>query len=193
MFTIADVAGSRKDRSPAFDAEALDQLGTLRALSRRMAPDRTEADDLVQDAYLNAFRASDRFEPGTNLRAWLRTILTNLAKNRRRDLVRSRVQFNEAEVARAADARASAQASPEQRLLSEAVAPSLQAALESMPKTLRDAVWLRDVEEMTYADMARRLRIPIGTVMSRISRGRRLLHERLVARDQRDAGMKGAR
>jgi RNA polymerase sigma-70 factor (ECF subfamily) len=177
-----DVAGSRKDRSPAFDAEALDQLGTLRALSRRMAPDRTDADDLVQDAYLNAFRASDRFEPGTNLRAWLRTILTNLAKNRRRDLVRSRVQFNEAEVARAADARASGQASPEQRLLSEVVAPSLQAALESMPKTLRDAVWLRDVEEMTYADMARRLRIPIGTVMSRISRGRRLLHERLVAR-----------
>ena len=182
MFTNGDVAGSRKDRSPAFDAEALDQLGTLRALSRRMAPDRTEADDLVQDAYLNAFRASDRFEPGTNLRAWLRTILTNLAKNRRRDLVRSRIQFNEAEVARAADARASGQASPEQRLLSEVVAPSLQAALESMPKTLRDAVWLRDVEEMTYADMARRLRIPIGTVMSRISRGRRLLHERLVAR-----------
>jgi len=193
VFTIADVAGSRKDRSPAFDAEALDQLGTLRALSRRMAPDRTEADDLVQDAYLNAFRASDRFEPGTNLRAWLRTILTNLAKNRRRDLVRSRVQFNEAEVARAADARASGQASPEQRLLSEVVGPSLQAALESMPKTLRDAVWLRDVEEMTYADMARRLRIPIGTVMSRISRGRRLLHERLVARDRQDEGMKVAR
>ena len=193
MFTIADVAGSRKDRSPAFDAEALDQLGTLRALSRRMAPDRTEADDLLQDAYLNAFRASDRFEPGTNLRAWLRTILTNLAKNRRRDLVRSRVQFNEAEVARAADARASGQASPEQRLLSEVVAPSLQAALESMPKTHRDAVWLRDVEEMTYADMARRLRIPIGTVMSRISRGRRLLHERLVARDRQDEGMKVAR
>jgi RNA polymerase sigma-70 factor (ECF subfamily) len=54
-----------------------------------------------------------------------------------------------------------------------------------MPKTLRDAVWLRDVEEMTYAEMARRLRIPIGTVMSRISRGRRLLHERLVSGDGR--------
>jgi RNA polymerase sigma-70 factor (ECF subfamily) len=57
-----------------------------------------------------------------------------------------------------------------------------------MPKTLRDAVWLRDVEEMSYADMARRLRIPIGTVMSRISRGRRLLHERLVVPDRRGAG-----
>lgn len=186
MFTYSDVAGSRKDRSPAFDAEALDHLGTLQALSRRMTPDRTEADDLVQDAYLNAFRASERFEPGTNLRAWLRTILTNLARNRRRDRVRARVRINEEEVARAADARASGQASPEQQLLSEVIGPSLRAALESMPKTLRDAVWLRDVEEMSYADMARRLRIPIGTVMSRISRGRRLLHERLVAR--RDTG-----
>ena len=51
-----------------------------------------------------------------------------------------------------------------------------------MPKALRDAVWLRDVEELSYADIARRMRVPLGTVMSRISRGRRLLHERLVAR-----------
>jgi RNA polymerase sigma-70 factor, ECF subfamily len=174
------VAGTRKDRSPAFDAEALDQMSGLQALSRRLAQNRTEADDLVQDAYLHAFRASDRFAPGTNLRAWLRTILTNLARNRRRDQGRSRVQVNEEAVARAVDARASEQASPEQLLLSEAVGPSLRAALESMPKNLRDAVWLRDVEEMSYADMARRLRIPIGTVMSRISRGRRLLHDRLL-------------
>jgi len=178
VFKKSDVTAT--DRSPAFDTEALDHLGTLRALSRRMTPNRTEADDLVQDAYLNAFRASHRFEPGTNLRAWLRTILTNLARNRRRDRVRSRVRINEDEVARAADARASGQASPEQQLLSEAIGPSLRAALESMPKTLRDAVWLRDVEEMSYADMARRLRVPIGTVMSRISRGRRLLHDRMV-------------
>ena len=175
------MAGTRKDRSPAFDAEALDQMSAIRALSRRLTQNRTEADDLVQDAYLHAFRASDRFAPGTNLRAWLRTIITNLARNRRRDQVRSRVQINEEAVARAVDGRASEQASPEQLLLSEAVAPSLQAALESMPKTLRDAVWLRDVEEMSYADMARRLRIPIGTVMSRISRGRRLLHDRLLS------------
>ena len=178
VFKKSDVTAT--DRSPAFDAEALDHLGTLRALSRRMTPNRTEAEDLVQDAYLNAFRASHRFEPGTNLRAWLRTILTNLARNRRRDQGRSRVRINEDEVARAADARASGQASPEQQLLSEVIGPSLRAALESMPKTLRDAVWLRDVEEMSYADMARRLRVPIGTVMSRISRGRRLLHDRMV-------------
>ena len=67
-----------------------------------------------------------------------------------------------------------------QALLSQAIAPQLQHALESMPKELRDAVWLRDVEEHSYAEIAQRLRIPAGTVMSRISRGRRLLHDRLL-------------
>jgi RNA polymerase sigma-70 factor (ECF subfamily) len=186
-----DVSASRKDRSPAFDDEALDHLGTLETLSRRVAQNRTDADDLVQDAYLHAFQASHRFTPGTNLRAWLRTILTNLAKNRRRDRSRARVESNEQAVAWAADSRGSGQASPEQLLLSAVVAPRLQAALESMPKALRDAVWLRDVEEVSYADIARRLRVPLGTVMSRISRGRRLLHERLLAHEGR--GRRGKR
>jgi RNA polymerase sigma-70 factor (ECF subfamily) len=185
------VRGLRKDRPPAFDDEVLDHFGALRMLSRRLAQNPTEADDLVQDAYLNAFRASDRFTPGTNLKAWLRTILTNLARNRRRDRVRSRVQTNEEEVARAAESGVSQEASPEQRLLRGVVAPRLQTALESMPKALRDAVWLRDVEELSYADMARRLRVPIGTVMSRISRGRRLLHERLLALDGGQVGRAG--
>ena len=176
----SDVTGSRRDRSSTFDAEALDQQGALRALSRRLVPNRTDADDLVQDAYLHALRASDRFTPGTNLRAWLRTILTNLVKNHRRDRGRSRVLINEDAVAQASQSHVSEQASPEQLLLNEAVGPPLRAALESMPKALRDAVWLRDVEELSYADIARRLRVPIGTVMSRISRGRKLLFERLA-------------
>ncbi len=179
------MSASRKDRSPAFDDEALDHLRNLETLSRRVAQSRTEADDLVQDAYLHAFRAWHRFTPGTNLRAWLRTILTNLAKNRRRDRRRALVEISEPAVAWAADFRVSKQASPEQLLLSQVVGPRLQSALESMPKALRDAVWLRDVEELSYADMARRLRVPRGTVMSRISRGRRLLHERLLAHENR--------
>ena len=88
--------------------------------------------------------------------------------------------MDEFEVARAAESHIASEASPEQRLVNEGLAPPLQAALESMPKALRDAVWLRDVEDMSYADMARRLRVPIGTVMSRISRGRRLLHDRMA-------------
>jgi RNA polymerase sigma-70 factor (ECF subfamily) len=177
------VRRSRRNRSQGFDSEALDHLGVLRALSRRLVRNRTEADDLVQDAYLHAFRASDRFTPGTNLRAWLRTILTNLVKNHRRDRSRARVYTNEEEIRRAAQSRVSEQASPEELLLNDAIGPRLRTALESLPKALRDAVWLRDVEELSYADMARRLRVPLGTVMSRISRGRRLLHERLLTLD----------
>jgi RNA polymerase sigma-70 factor (ECF subfamily) len=180
---VSGLPKPRKTRSPAFEAEALDQFAALRRLSLRLARGRTDADDLVQDAYLHALRAADRYMPGTNLRAWLRTILRNVASNRRRDQHRARVRVDEVEVERAAARRASREASPEQALLSQVIAPRLQHALESMPKTLRDAVWLRDVEEHTYAEMAERLRIPIGTVMSRISRGRRLLHDRLLARD----------
>jgi RNA polymerase sigma-70 factor (ECF subfamily) len=187
------VSESRSSRSPAFDAEALDYLGTLRTISRRLVPDRSEADDLVQETYLHAFRASHRFQPGTNLGAWLRTILTNLVKNHRRDRGRSRVQADGAEVGRSVDFRASEQPSPEQLLLNTAMGERLQLALESMPKALRDAVWLRDVEELTYAEMAQRLRIPLGTVMSRISRGRRLLHERLLALDRRGSGQAAVR
>src|SRR6185436_4340403 len=106
-------SGQRANRTPAFDAEALDQLTTLRSLSRRLVGSRSEADDLVQDAYVQALRASHRFTPGTNLRAWLRTILTNLAKNRRRDSGRALVYPNEEAVARAA-ARVSGESSPEQ-------------------------------------------------------------------------------
>jgi len=190
VFSKATLREAPKDRSPAFDSEALDHLRALQTLSRRLAPNRTEADDLVQDAYLRAFQASDRFAPGTNLRAWLRTILTNLAKNHRRDRIRSRIQTNEEEVARAADSRMSGQDSPEQLLLTDVVGPRLRAALEAMPKSLRDAVWLRDVEELSYADIARRLRVPLGTVMSRISRGRRMLHEQLVAIDTLGLGDK---
>ncbi len=170
-------------RSAAFDAEAVDYLDHLKALARRLAENRSEADDLVQEAYLRALQSSHRFTPGTNLLGWLRTILTNVASNRRRDRFRSRVRTNEAEVARATGAWASSGATPEQLLLNDVIGGRLQMALESMPKALRDATWLRDVEGLSYTEIAARLRVPLGTVMSRISRGRRLLHTRLLALD----------
>lgn len=163
-----------------FEAAALDQLDSLKKLSRRLVHNASEADDLVQETYLHALRASDRFRLGTNLRAWLRTILTNLARNHHRDRYRSRITMDETEVVRAMDTHVARQASPEQLLLNGVVASDVQMALESLPKPLRDAVWLRDVEELSYADIARRLRVPIGTVMSRISRGRRLLHASML-------------
>jgi RNA polymerase sigma-70 factor (ECF subfamily) len=170
----------------AFEREALASLDSLYRTALRLSHDRADAEDLVQDTYLKAFRAVDRFEPGTNLRAWLFTILHNTAKNRFRDRARDTVAINSDVVDRAADAPPPGSAgglggvdTPETLLIRDTLAPELQAAIDALPETFREAVWLRDVEEFSYAEIAEMLDVPIGTVMSRISRGRHLLFERL--------------
>lgn len=169
--------------APGFESEALDQLPLLRRTALSLAGRKAEAEDLVQDAYVRALQASPRLRPDSNLRAWMLTILRNLARNQRRDTFRAQRHWEtDADAAHTALAEApAATVSPEQRLLNRTASPELQQALEAMPKSLRDAVWLRDVEELTYQEMADRLKIPLGTVMSRISRGRRQLHDRLSA------------
>ncbi len=167
----------------AFGAEAATHLPQLRRAGIRLAGNQADADDLVQDAYLRALSAATRFRPGTNLGAWLFTILRNLSRNRQRDARRLRLHLEDGG-GEWIEQHPSRSASPEQLLLQQSVAPALQRALESMPKALRDAVWLRDVEGLTYAEMAARLRIPLGTVMSRISRGRRVLHDRLTGHEE---------
>ena len=169
--------------SPAFEAEALASLDSLYRTARRLTHDPADAEDLVQDTYLKAFRAADRFVPGTNLRAWLFTILHNTARNRARDRARDTVDVDSDAVDRSADtggvAGPSSYQTPEALLLREALAPELQDAVDQLPASFREAVWLRDVEEFSYAEIASMLEIPIGTVMSRISRGRRMLFDRL--------------
>jgi RNA polymerase sigma-70 factor (ECF subfamily) len=171
--------------SPAFEAEALASLDSLYRAALRLTRRPADAEDLVQETYLKAFRAADRFEPGTNLRAWLFTILHNTARNRARDRARDTVAIDSEIVDRAADApppggrSAAATETPETLLLRETLAPELQAAIDALPEAFRQAVWLRDVEEFSYAEIAEMLSIPVGTVMSRISRGRHLLFERL--------------
>ena len=171
--------------SPAFEAEALASLDGLYRAALRLTRVPADAEDLVQETYLKAFRSADRFEPGTNLRAWLFTILHNTALNRARDRARDAVAVDSDVVDRAADApplggvSAGAAETPESLLIRETMAPELQAAIDALPPAFRQAVWLRDVEEFSYAEIAAMLSIPIGTVMSRISRGRHLLFERL--------------
>ena len=171
----------------AFERDALTWLDSLYRTALRLSRDRSDAEDLVQDTYLKAFRAADRFEAGTNLRAWLFTILHNTARNRFRDRARDNVAIDSELVDRAADApppgsSTSELDTPETRLLRDTLAPDLQAAIDALPPQFREAVWLRDVEEFSYAEIAGMVGIPIGTVMSRISRGRHLLFERLHAR-----------
>ena len=175
------VGGRQPDSSDTVAARALAFLEPLYATALRLTRNRADAEDLVQDTFVKAIRSSGRFAAGTNLKAWLYTIMLNTWRNRRRDAARAPVDVDSPRVEEAATASRgpSAQDTPEQILLRATVREDLQAALDSLPEVFREAVWLRDVEEFTYAEIAGMLNIPIGTVMSRISRGRRLLFERL--------------
>jgi len=162
-----------------FAQEALTYVDSLYGTALRLTRRPADADDLVQDTYLKAFRAADQFARGTNLKAWLFTILHNTFRNMRRHEVRSPVDVDSETVERAADVMARDQ-TREQLLTRATLDADLQAALDALPDAFRQAVWLRDVEEFSYAEIAKIVGVPIGTVMSRISRGRRMLYERLA-------------
>ena len=163
----------------AFADEALSYIDGLYGTALRLTRRPADAEDLVQDTYLKAFRASSQFERGTNLKAWLFTILHNTFRNMRRHDGRNPVDVNSETVEQAADAGGDQQ-TPEQLLTRATLDADLQAALDGLPEAFRQAVWLRDVEEFSYAEIADILQVPIGTVMSRISRGRKMLHDRLA-------------
>lgn len=167
--------------------DALALMNGLYGTAVRLTRDGDAARDLVQDTYLKALRAQARFQPGTNLKAWLYTILHNTWRNRRRDFARARVAFDSDTVDAAVDAgRAGVvdQATPESALIRSAANADIRAAVDALPDAFREAVWLRDVEDLSYQEIADALEVPIGTVMSRISRGRKLLHAELTARLQ---------
>jgi RNA polymerase sigma-70 factor (ECF subfamily) len=162
--------------------EALGLLEPLYAVALRLTRNRSDAEDLVQDTYVKALRFAHQYQPGTNLKAWLFTILHNTWRNRVRDSARAPVvdvDSDQLDEAAALDGAAVAE-TPERILLRATLDADLQAALDEMPEAFRQAVWLRDVEELSYQEIADALGIPIGTVMSRISRGRRQLYQLLV-------------
>jgi RNA polymerase sigma-70 factor (ECF subfamily) len=170
--------GSNQERA-TFEADALGHLDALYRAAVRLTRNPADAEDLVQDTFVKAFRFAHRFKPGTNLKAWLFAVLHNTQRNRRRTAAREPVEIDRDEVGMAEASGAEAE-TPEQILLRSAVSADVQAALDSLPEPFRQAVWLRDVEEFSYRDMAKMLAVPVGTVMSRISRGRRLLYQRLT-------------
>src|SRR5262245_55514732 len=163
----------------SFSAEALSHIDSLYGMALRLTRRPQDAEDLVQDTYLKAFRAAGQFERGTNLKAWLFTILHNTFRNRLRSDGRNPVDVNSETVERAADV-AGDENTPEQLLARATLDADLQQALDKLPDSFRQAVWLRDVEEFTYAEIANMLNVPIGTVMSRISRGRKMLYDQLA-------------
>ena len=177
--------------SASFEQDALGLVDRLYAAALRLTRNEADAQDLVQDTYLRAFRSAAQFEAGTNLRGWMFTILHNTFLNQRRDEGRSPIDADSEAVEQAPDHR-HASANPEQLLLRESLDADLQAALDSLPPTYREAVWLRDVEQFSYDEIAGILGVPIGTVMSRISRGRRALYDDLVTRSAEYARRAGS-
>ena len=166
---------------PGFEADALSHLDSLYGTALRLVRNEADAQDLVQDTYVKAFRSATQFTPGTNLKAWLFTILHNNFRNRRRDKGRDPVDVDSDRLDESAPVDPAA--TPEEQMLRGALDVNLQEALDALPEAFREAVWLRDVEEFPYAEIAEMLGVPVGTVMSRISRGRRMLYERLAEKN----------
>jgi RNA polymerase sigma-70 factor (ECF subfamily) len=168
-----------------FEAEALKHLDALYASALRFTRDPRDAEDLVQDAFLRACRFLDRFEPGTNMKAWLFRILTNTFINKYRRSTRERSlvdgperemvtdQLHSPEVADRAE-------NPERALLDRLVSEDVLAAIDAVPIDFRMVVILADIHDFSYKEIADILDVPVGTVMSRLFRGRRHLQRSLA-------------
>jgi len=166
-----------------FEEEALELADQVYRVARRLVSTREEAEDLMQETYARAFRSWRSFTPGTNLRAWLLRILTNLNIDRGRRVQRSPdtqpleegdyFLYNKLE-----EDGGSAEDRVDERLSQD----DAVRALSAVPHDFRDVIVLVDIGDFSYADAAQILEIPIGTVMSRLHRGRRVLKRELAER-----------
>lgn len=171
-------------KNDPFAEEALTHLDAMYGVACKLTRNPTDAEDLVQDAFVKAMRARQQFHAGTNLKAWLFRILTNtfINKYRRGGLERSVLDGPDADPL--ADGWVSASTMrqlrhPEMLALTPLVESEIRRALESLPAEFRLAVVLCDVEEFSYEEIAQIMGCPIGTVMSRLHRGRKLLQRTL--------------
>jgi RNA polymerase sigma-70 factor (ECF subfamily) len=169
----------------SFEQEVVGHLDALYALALRMTRSPSEGEDLVQDTVLKAIRARDQFEPGTNMRAWLLRILTNAFINRYRRSGLERTVLEGPDADPLADgwissATLEAMRDPESQALRPVLEAEIRDALDALPEDFRLVVLLSDVEELSYKEIADIVGCPIGTVMSRLHRGRRLLKADLL-------------
>jgi RNA polymerase sigma-70 factor, ECF subfamily len=174
-----------------FEQEALSYLDALYRTALRMTRSEADAEDVVQETYIRAFRFREQFTAGTNLKAWLFRILTNTFINsyRRKQAQPQTTELDDVEEntlhRHMADAGAEASPEPEQVVLDSVVDEEIRDALGELPEHFRSVVLL-DAEGFAYKEIAEMLDIPIGTVMSRLHRGRKFLQRRLydLARDR---------
>ena len=176
------IASDARDRV-RFEEEALALADQVYRVARHFVGSREEAEDLVQETYARAFRSWRSFQPGTNLRAWLLRILTNLNIDRGRRIQRTPdIQPLEPNDYYLVDKleEAGGPISDEERVDQRLSQDSIVHALSAVPHDFRDVVVLVDIGDFSYQDAAQILDIPIGTVMSRLHRGRRILKAQLV-------------
>lgn len=184
------------ERRRLFQEQALPFMDQLYGAAMRMTKNPADAADLVQETFVKAFAAFAQFEQGTNLKAWLYRILTNtfinVYRKKQRDPYQGTIdELEDWQLGGAESATSTTTRSAEAEAIDRMPASAVKDALQSIPEDFRLAVYFADVEGFAYQEIADIMKTPVGTVMSRLHRGRRLLRE-LLADYARERGMTAA-
>ena len=180
-----------------FDSQVMPYLDSLYNTAYRMTRSAEDAEDLVQETFFKAYKYYDKFEEGTNLKAWLFKILKNTFINnyRKKKLEPKSVEFSDIEDSFEKIVRhdpGEEPSDPESRFLANVMDEGVKKALEALPSDYRMVVILADLEDFSYKEIAEILECPVGTVMSRLYRGRKLLEKALMRYAKTHGYMRGA-